>query len=275
MHDVLAGHVERGAPPGLVAASSAAARSTSTPSAPRTVGGSRPDARDTIFRIASMTKPVTAVATLILVEECPLRLDDPVDGLLPELADRRVLKRLDGPLDDTVPAQRPITVRDLLTFRLGFGIVMAPPGTYPIQAEPMADWLGPGRRPGVDARARRVDPAPRRPAADAPARRAVDVPHRLRRARRAHRARRRAAVRDVPAGAHLRAAGHERHRLQRARRPSIDRLATGYWTDPDTGDLSSDDEPPAASGPRRRHSRPAAAAWCPPSTTTSRSARCC
>ena len=70
---------------------------------------------------------------MILVEECKLRLDEPVDRLLPELADRKVLKRLDGPLDDTVPANRPITVRDLLTFRMGFGIVMAPPDTYPIQ----------------------------------------------------------------------------------------------------------------------------------------------
>ena len=64
---------------------------------------------------------------MILVEECRLRLDDPVERLLPELADRRVLSSLDAPLDDTVPAQRPITVRDLLTFRLGFG-VLCPPG---------------------------------------------------------------------------------------------------------------------------------------------------
>ena len=52
--------------------------------------------------------------TMILVEECKLRLDKPVDRLLPELADRKVLKRIDGPLDDTVPASRPITTRDLL-----------------------------------------------------------------------------------------------------------------------------------------------------------------
>ena len=72
--------------------------------------------RDTILRIASMTKPITAVATMILVEEGKLRLDEPVDRLLPELANRKVLKRADGPLDDTVPANRPITVRDCLTF---------------------------------------------------------------------------------------------------------------------------------------------------------------
>jgi CubicO group peptidase (beta-lactamase class C family) len=60
--------------------------------------GGAPMQRGTIFRISSMTKPVTAVAAMILVEECKLRLDEPVDELLPELASRRVLKRLDGPL---------------------------------------------------------------------------------------------------------------------------------------------------------------------------------
>jgi CubicO group peptidase (beta-lactamase class C family) len=61
-----------------------------------------------------------------------LRLDDAVERWLPELADRQVLNRLDGPLDQTVPAARPITVRDLLTFRLGFGQIMALPDDYPI-----------------------------------------------------------------------------------------------------------------------------------------------
>jgi CubicO group peptidase (beta-lactamase class C family) len=88
--------------------------------------------RDTIFRISSMTKPIIAAATMILVEECKLRLDDPVDELLPELSARRVLKRLDGPLGDTAPAHRPISVRDLLTFRMGFGQLMSPPDAYPI-----------------------------------------------------------------------------------------------------------------------------------------------
>src|SRR6516162_10345728 len=79
-------------------------------------GGSTPMRRDTIFRIASISKQIAAAAAMTLVEECRLRLDDPVDGLLPELADRRVLTRLDAPLGDTVPARRPITVRDLLKF---------------------------------------------------------------------------------------------------------------------------------------------------------------
>jgi CubicO group peptidase (beta-lactamase class C family) len=92
-----------------------------------------PLTRDAIFRIASLTKPVTAAATMSLVEEGLLRLDEPIDRLVPELADRRVLRAIDAELDDTVPANRAITVEDLLSFRFGFGSVMAPPDTYPIQ----------------------------------------------------------------------------------------------------------------------------------------------
>ena len=92
-----------------------------------------PMQRDTIFRVASITKPVTAAAAMILVEEGKLRLDDPVDQWLPELANRKVLRTIESPLDDTVPANRPITLRDLLTFRLGHGAVMVFPPKYPIQ----------------------------------------------------------------------------------------------------------------------------------------------
>ncbi len=89
-------------------------------------------AADTICRIGSMTKPIVAACAMTLVEDCTLRLDDPVDELLPELADMTVLADPDGPLDDTVPAKRPITLRDLLTFTLGTGMVVAEPGTVPI-----------------------------------------------------------------------------------------------------------------------------------------------
>ena len=90
------------------------------------VGGRTPLARDTLFRIASMTKPVTALAVLMLIEDGQLALDAPVEQWLPELAERRVLRRLDGPIDDTVPAERAITVRDLLTFTFGFGLSFEP-----------------------------------------------------------------------------------------------------------------------------------------------------
>jgi CubicO group peptidase (beta-lactamase class C family) len=86
--------------------------------------GGRPVARDSIFRIASTTKPITAAATLAVVAEGSIGLDDPVDRLLPELAEPKVLRRMDGPLDDTVGATRAITTRDLLTFTFGFGMVM-------------------------------------------------------------------------------------------------------------------------------------------------------
>src|SRR5215467_9394879 len=129
MRDVMAGYVERGEVPGLVLAVSRRGEAVIEPIGATDLEGA-PIRRDTIFRISSLTKPITAAATMMCVEECKLRLDEPVDRLLPELADRVVLRRLDGPLDDTVPAGRPITVRDLLTFRCGFGMVIAPPGTY-------------------------------------------------------------------------------------------------------------------------------------------------
>jgi len=129
LRDVMSGYVERGKVPGVVALVSRHGEVHVEAIGAKSTGGGDPVRRDTIFRIASMTKPITAAAAMILVEECRLRLDDPVDRLLPELADRRVLRRLDGPLDDTEPARRPITLRDLLTFRMGFGILMAPPGS--------------------------------------------------------------------------------------------------------------------------------------------------
>jgi CubicO group peptidase (beta-lactamase class C family) len=125
--DLLAGSVQRGEAGEVVALLS---RDGETQV--ETAGGAEPD---TIFRIASMSKPVVAVAALVLVEECVLRLDDPVDEFLPELASRRVLTRVDAPLDDTVPAERPITLRDLLTFQLGLGFgqgMWGPPGSVPI-----------------------------------------------------------------------------------------------------------------------------------------------
>ncbi|MGD0068154.1 MAG: serine hydrolase domain-containing protein [Streptosporangiaceae bacterium] len=132
MRDVMAGYVERGEVPGLVLAVSRRGEAVIEPIGATDSDGT-PIHSDTIFRISSMTKPITAAAAMICVEECRLRLDEPVDRLLPELADRVVLRDPNGPLDDTVPASRPITLRDLLTFVWGFGMVIAPPGTYPIQ----------------------------------------------------------------------------------------------------------------------------------------------
>ncbi|WP_341675491.1 serine hydrolase domain-containing protein [Niveibacterium sp. SC-1] len=133
MRRTLAGHVEGGNVPGMVSLVSHRGETHVDAFGTLAAGGEAPMQRDTIFRIASLTKPITAVAAMILIEECRMRLDDAIDPWLPELAGRRVLKAIDAELDDTVPAQRPITVRDVLTYRMGFGSVMAPPDTYPIQ----------------------------------------------------------------------------------------------------------------------------------------------
>lgn len=148
LREVMAGHVTRGEVPGLVALVHRRGETFAEPLGELATGGP-PMRRDAIFRIASMSKPITAAAAMILVEEGRLRLDDPVDPLLPELANRRVLRSLDSTLDDTVPANRPITLRDLLTFRLGMGLILAPPGTYPIQAAQSAVGLAPGPFPAA------------------------------------------------------------------------------------------------------------------------------
>jgi CubicO group peptidase (beta-lactamase class C family) len=144
MREVMSGHVARGELPGLVTLLSRRGETHVDAVGVTAVGGRDPMRRDTIFRVASLTKPITAAAAMILVEECKLRLDDPVDRWLPELADRKVLRALDGALDDTVPAKRSITLRDLLTFRLGLGAVMAFPARYPIQQAMAAAGVAPG-----------------------------------------------------------------------------------------------------------------------------------
>jgi CubicO group peptidase (beta-lactamase class C family) len=142
-HEVMAGYVERGEVSGLVTLVPRRGEVRADAVGAKAVGGD-PMRRDTIFRISSLTKPIAAAAAMVLVEDGRLRLDEPVDRLLPELADRRVLKRLDGPLDDTVPANRSITLRDLLSLRMGFGFVLGPPDTYPILAAADEQRLGMG-----------------------------------------------------------------------------------------------------------------------------------
>jgi CubicO group peptidase (beta-lactamase class C family) len=150
MHDVLLRHVTSGRLPGLVALISRHGAEHLDAIGTLAFDRTAPMRRDTIFRAASVTKPITAVAAMILVEECRLRLDDPVDDFLPELANRRVLRSIDSELDDTVPARRPITVRDLLTFRSGYGEVAFLSPTCPLQRAlmgarlPLSAWTFPG-----------------------------------------------------------------------------------------------------------------------------------
>jgi len=144
LRETLSRHVADGDVPGLVALVSRRGETHVEAIGTQAAGGGVPMKRDTIFRISSMTKPITAAAAMILIEECRLRLDEPVDRLLPELADRRVLKSPEGPLDDTVPAHRPISVRDLLTFRSGHGAVMVWPAKYLIQKAQAEAGVAPG-----------------------------------------------------------------------------------------------------------------------------------
>jgi CubicO group peptidase (beta-lactamase class C family) len=141
--EILAGYVERGEIPGIVTLVSRNSEEHVETLGAKAVGGD-PIQRDTLFRIASMTKPVTAVAALMLIEECAIRLDEPVDRWLPELANMPVLKNVEGSIDDTVLANRPITLRDLLTFRLGTGMLMGAPGQFPIADEIAKTFMAPG-----------------------------------------------------------------------------------------------------------------------------------
>jgi CubicO group peptidase (beta-lactamase class C family) len=135
--------VDRGDAPGVVAAVARGTDRHVAMAGTMSVAGP-PMRRDTLFRITSMTKPMTAAVVLSLVADGLLELDGSVTDLLPELADRRVLRRPDGPLDDTVAADRAITVRDLLTFTWGFGMqgaMFLAPEPWPIMVATYAGQL--------------------------------------------------------------------------------------------------------------------------------------
>lgn len=137
-------HTGTGQVPGLVALVASGAEVHVHTAGALSPGGP-PARRDSQFRIASTTKPVTGAATLALIEEGLIGLDEPVATLLPELASPRVLRAMDGPLTDTIPADRPITTRHLLTFTLGFGLVpemFSAPQPWPVQAAEAALGLG-------------------------------------------------------------------------------------------------------------------------------------
>ena len=123
--DLLDGQVAAGRMPGYVAALRIRGRTVVRAHGHTAVDETAPPMRDdTLFRIASLTKPLGGALTVTLVRDGVLALDDPVARWLPEAAEPRVLVSPDAPLDRTVPAERPVTVRDLLTGTSGWGIVM-------------------------------------------------------------------------------------------------------------------------------------------------------
>ncbi len=97
---------------------------------------------DVLVRISSNTKPIAAALALALADDGVLALEDPLERFVPELGGRRVLRRLDASLDDTLPAERPATVEDLLTMRLGFGFVFE--GDCPVLGAASGAGLGIG-----------------------------------------------------------------------------------------------------------------------------------
>jgi len=138
LHDAMSARVAKHELPGLVTLLARGDEVHVDTIGTTTVDGSEPMRRDTLFRIASLTKPILAAAAMMQVEEGLFAVDEPVDRLLPEVANPRVLRRLDGPLDETEPAGRPITVEDLLTFRMGHGHITEPEFSlpYPIVTVP-------------------------------------------------------------------------------------------------------------------------------------------
>ena len=131
--EVLQRHVETGYLAGAVALIGRGGEANVVAVGVQSLDAARLMQRDSILRITSMTKPITAALTLMLVDEGRLHLDEQIDHWLPELAHRRVLRHIDGPLDDTVPVKRPITVEDLLTFRCGLGFIPNAGDDYPVQ----------------------------------------------------------------------------------------------------------------------------------------------
>ena len=121
LRDILQTYVNNGSVPGAVGLIARGDRVEVQAVGCTGIDGTYPMVRDSIFRIASITKPVTAAAAMMLVEDGQIILDDPVGPWLPELASPAVVRTPAGPVDDVVPAIRPITVADLLTFRAGYG----------------------------------------------------------------------------------------------------------------------------------------------------------
>ncbi|WP_326647629.1 serine hydrolase domain-containing protein [Streptomyces sp. NBC_01750] len=121
LRDTLEKHVRTGSVPGAVGLVARGDRVEVEAVGAVDVEGTAPMARDSIFRIASITKPVVAAAVMMLVEDGRIALDDPVGQWLPELASPSVVRTPAAPVDDVVPAVRPITVFHLLSSRAGYG----------------------------------------------------------------------------------------------------------------------------------------------------------
>lgn len=140
LRETLQRHVDAGTLPGAVAVVDRAGHREVVAVGSVDVEGSRPMTGDSLFRIASITKPITAAAVLTLVDDGTLAFDDPIGRWLPELADPKVVRTPSSPVDDVVPAKRPITVFDVLTGQAGWGFASdftlpAVQALFPVQGD--------------------------------------------------------------------------------------------------------------------------------------------
>lgn len=150
LHATLRRHVDGGTVPGAVGLVARGGDVEVVTVGDLDAEGSAPMTRESIFRIASITKPVTAAAVLMLVDEGLIGLGDPVAEWLPELAKPVVVRTPTSPVDDVVPADRPVTVEDLLSFRAGWGLpddfaLPAAQALFAVQdhSRPFQDWPDP------------------------------------------------------------------------------------------------------------------------------------
>jgi CubicO group peptidase (beta-lactamase class C family) len=144
LREAMAPHVESGYLPGYVAGVHRDGVSEIYAAGRLGAGADDPMRTDTIFRIASLSKPIAGALALSLVQDGALGVDDEAGRWLPELAAPRVLSAPDAALEDTVSARRPILVRDLLTMTAGFGMAL---GRTPLREAMAASELMPGPFP--------------------------------------------------------------------------------------------------------------------------------
>ncbi|WP_405508157.1 beta-lactamase family protein [Streptomyces cyaneofuscatus] len=153
LHELLDSHITRGSAPGAVALVARGDRVEVAAAGSATLAGTTPMRRDSVFRIASITKPVIAAAAMTLVEDGLIAPADPVAAWLPELSSPLVVRTPQSPVDDVVSAVRPITLLDLLTFRAGYGFPsdFSLPALAPLFAELKQGPPQPQAVPGPDA----------------------------------------------------------------------------------------------------------------------------
>lgn len=137
LHELLDTHIARGSMPGAVALVARGERAEVVSAGTAGLAGSAPMRRNSLFRMASITKPIVAAAAMTLVEDGLIAPADPVAAWLPELASPLVVRTPQSPVDDVVSAVRPITLLDLLTFRAGYGFPsdFSLPAVAPLFAE--------------------------------------------------------------------------------------------------------------------------------------------